>query len=91
MRARSRRSSVRQGGTGQCWGTAEVGDPALFRCAANSVAIGLQVIEQVASSKQLPTNQRGTDKAEKHEPNQIHPEDYGMSVAYDQSIAASPK
>ncbi len=25
--------------------------------------------KQVASSKQLPTNQRGTDKAEKHEPN----------------------
>jgi hypothetical protein len=38
------------------------------------------------SSKQLPTNQRDTDNAEKHEPNEIHPEDYGVCVAYDQSI-----
>jgi hypothetical protein len=43
------------------------------------------------SSKQLPTNQRDTDNAEKHEPNEIHPEDYGVCVAYDQSIAASTK
>jgi hypothetical protein len=40
-------------------------------------------IEQVASSKQLPTNQRDTDNAEKHEPNKIHPEDYGVCVAHD--------
>jgi hypothetical protein len=43
------------------------------------------------SSKQLPTNQHDTDNAEKHEPNEIHPEDYGVGVAYDQSIAASTK
>lgn len=48
-------------------------------------------IEQIASSKQLPTNQRGTDNAKKHEPNEIHPEDYGVCVAYDQPIAASTK
>ena len=47
--------------------------------------------KQVASSKQLPTYQRGTDNAEKHEPNKIRPEDYGMSIANDQSIAASAK
>jgi hypothetical protein len=43
------------------------------------------------SSKQLPTNQGDTDNAEKHEPNEIHPEDYGVCIAYDQSIAASTK
>ena len=44
-----------------------------------------------ASGKQLPTNQRDADNSEKNEPNEIHPEDYRMFVAHDQSIAASPK
>jgi hypothetical protein len=43
------------------------------------------------SSKQLPTNQRDTDKAKKHEPNEIHPEYYGVYATDDQSIAASTK
>ncbi|MGB9052008.1 MAG: hypothetical protein WCC54_06770, partial [Pseudolabrys sp.] len=48
-------------------------------------------LPRALSSKQLPTNQGDTDNAEKHEPNEIHPEDYGVCVAYDQSIAASTK
>jgi hypothetical protein len=47
--------------------------------------------QQVASSKQLPTNQRRTDNAEKNEPNEVHPEDDGMGSAYNQPIAASAK
>jgi hypothetical protein len=43
------------------------------------------------SSKQLPTNQRDTDNADKHETNEIHPEDCGVCFAYDPSIAASTK
>jgi hypothetical protein len=31
------------------------------------------------------------DSAEKHEPNEIHPEDYWVCVAYDPSIVASRK
>src|SRR4051812_13281830 len=30
----------------------------------------------VPSNKQLPRNQRGTDSADKYQPNYIHPEDY---------------
>src|SRR6478609_4935416 len=34
-----------------------------------------------ASAKQPPTNQRDADNSEEHEPNEIHPEDYGKCVA----------
>jgi hypothetical protein len=39
----------------------------------------------------LPTNQRGTDAAKKHEADEIHPEDYGVCVVSDKPIAASAK
>jgi len=54
--------------------------------AANAAAA-----RKASSSKQLPTNQSDTDNAKKREPNEIHPEDYGMCLMYDQSIAASTK
>jgi hypothetical protein len=44
-----------------------------------------------ASCGNARVSQRRPDNAEKHEPNHIHPEDYGMCAAYDQPIAASTK
>jgi hypothetical protein len=63
----------------------------IAECRDALAAIERREPPRVRSSKQLPTNQGDTDNTEKHEPNEIHPEDYGVCVAYDQSVAASTK
>jgi hypothetical protein len=65
-----------------------------YRVATDALSVLVKtvaVLKASRSSKQLPTNQGDADNTEKHEPHEIHPEDYWMCVAYDQSIAASPK
>jgi hypothetical protein len=60
----------------------------ILRCGTHRLKLKAK---QAASSEQFPANQHRTDNAEKHEPNKIHPEDYGVRAAYNEPITASTK